>query len=60
MCSLMAISKWLDIGNLYVNFTLLYIAIKIFFSLYVLLFVYFLNYFDCGALEGLDTQVIYT
>ena len=55
----MAISKWLDIGNLYVNFTLLYIAIKIFFSLYVLLFVYFLNYFDCGALEGLDTQVIY-
>ena len=51
----MSISKWLDTGNLYVNFT--FILQYNFFSLYVLLFIYFWNYFDCGTLEGLDTFI---
>ena len=52
---LMAISKWLDVGNSYVNFYI-YIAIQYFFSLYVPLFLYFWNYFECYTLEGLDTS----
>ena len=48
---------WLDTSNLYVNFYI-YIAIQFLFSLYVLLFIYFCNYFDCGTLEGLDTLYI--
>ena len=49
---------WLDTSNLYANFYM-YIAIQFLFSLYALLFIYFLNYFDCGILEGLDTLYIY-
>ena len=51
------VDYFLAYGN--VNFYI-YIAIQFLFSLYVVLFIYFWNYFDCGALEGLDTQVIYT
>ena len=52
----MAISKWLDIGHLYVNFYI-YIAIQFLFSLYVLLFIYFLDYFDCGTPKGLGKKL---
>ena len=31
----------------------------IFLFLYVLSFIYFLNYFDCDTLEGLDTYIFF-
>ena len=45
-------------GNSYLKFYI-YIAVQYLFSLYVPLFIYFWNYFECGTLEGVDANVVF-